>query len=224
MRSRIVFLLAIVMGIITTILFFNYTKQLETEEIGEKETVQVVKAIETIAEGQIITTDLLELVTVPKENIHPKAVTETAAVEGKYAAAVIEQGEILVSHRVKSQQEEKVLVSRKIKPGYRAVSIGTPRVQSVESVTNLIEPEDYVDIVLTEIDESDKPQSAQIFSEIRVLAVGRKMNTPVNEQSTYVEYSAVTLELKPEEATRLINASNRGMIHFTLHPKIKEEE
>ncbi|GGM30615.1 Flp pilus assembly protein CpaB [Paraliobacillus quinghaiensis] len=224
MRSKFAFLLAIIMGIITTILFFNYTKQLETEEVVEQETIQVVKASETIPEGQVITTDLLDLVTVTKENIHPKAVIETAEVKGKYAAAVIEQGEILLNHRVKSQQEEKVLVSRKVKPGFRAVSIGTPRVQSVESVTNLIEPEDYVDIVFTEIDENEEVQTEQIFSNIRVLAVGRKMNTPINEQSTYVEYSAVTLEVTPSDAIRLINASNRGMIHFTLHPSIKEEE
>ncbi|MFD1037352.1 Flp pilus assembly protein CpaB [Virgibacillus byunsanensis] len=215
MRSRIIFLLALIMGIITTILFFNYTKQYETEEVvQQQETVQVVQTKEKIAENQVITAEVLKVVNVIKENIHPQSVSEISEVEGKISTAVMEQGEIVVAHRVKDQQDENLLLSLKIQDGYRAVSIG---VNHVQSVTNMIEPEDRVDVFLTETNDDDEIISEEIFSDIRVLAVGRKMNPPQNE-STYSEYSAVTLELEPNDANMLINASATGNIHFTLHP------
>lgn len=206
------------MGIITTVLFFNYTKQFETKEVvQEQPMIQVVKAKEKIAENQLITKEVLEVVNVPEENIHPQAVTDVKQAAGNYTSSVIEKGEILLTHRIKKQENETLIVSRKVKEGYRAVSVGTNMVQSV---TNMIEPEDYVDVILTKKDDKDKNPSEQIFSNVRVLAVGRKMKAPVNGKSTYVEYSAVTLELKPEQALALVNASAKGNIHFILHPSV----
>lgn len=221
MRSRTIFLLAILMGVITTILFFQYINQTKTAAVVQDEMVQVVRAKEKIEEKQILTTDVLEVVQVPKVNIHQQAIKELSQVEGKYAAATIETGEILLAHQLKDQEKEKLLVSRKIQEGYRAVSTGATVVQTV---SNLIEPEDYVDIVLTEtvkVEGKEEIHSTPLFSNVRVLAVGRKMNAPVeNDLTTYVEYSAITVELKPEDATKLINASAKGNIHFTLNPSL----
>ncbi|WP_156290348.1 Flp pilus assembly protein CpaB [Oceanobacillus salinisoli] len=214
MRSKIIFPLALVMGIITTILFFSYIKPFHSEEVIQQKTIEVVKAKERIAENQIISSDLLEVVTVTEENIHPQAVRSIADVEGKYTDGVIEQGEILIAPRFKDQQEEKVYVSRKVKDGYRAVSV---EANIVETVTNLMEPGDYVDVAVTFV-KGDKVETEKIFSGVLVLAVGRKMDAPVNDESTYTEYNAVTLELKPNEAVKLINAHEKGNIHFTLHP------
>jgi pilus assembly protein CpaB len=227
MRSKLLFLLAIIMAIVTTILFFNYTRQIETEEVAQQEMVQVVKAIETIAVDEMITDTLLEVVKVTKENIHPNAITEIAEVQGNFSTASIAQGEILATHHVKDQETEKIFVSRKIREGYRAVSVNAPRVASAELVTNLIEPEDYVSIVLTEDvmnDDQEEIVSKQIFANIRVLAVGRKLDRPVDDVSNYVEYSALTLEMKPEDTVVLINAYNRGTLHFTLHSSISAPE
>lgn len=227
MRSKLLFMLAIIMAIVTTILFFNYTSQIDTEEVVQQEMVQVVRAIETIAEDQMIDAALLEVVKVTKDNVHPNAITEIADVQGNYSIATLAQGEILATHHVKDQETEKVLVSRKVSEGYRAVSVDAPRVESAELVTNLIEPEDYVSIVFTEIVENDDQEewvSELIFSNVRVLAVGRKMDRPVNDVSNYIEYNAITLEMTPEDAVDLINANNNGDLHFILHSSISAPE
>ncbi|RKQ33257.1 Flp pilus assembly protein CpaB [Oceanobacillus halophilus] len=214
MKTKTILLLAIIMGIITTFLFFGIANPLNKEEVVEQQTVQVVKAKDKIAENQVITRDLVELETVIEENIPPQALTNISDVEGKFAETVIQQGEIVIAPRIKEQQEETIFVSRKVKDGYRAVSVGATIVQSV---TNLLEPGDYVDIIFSEGKEGGI-KSSQILSDVHVLAVGRKMSAPMNDESTYTEYSAVTLELKPNDALKLVNASERGNIHFTLHP------
>lgn len=224
MRSKVIFLLALIMGLISTLLFFNYTTQLKKDGNVQQETVQVIRTTTMIAENQLISAEMLEVAHVAKENIPPQAATDIAELVGKYSSATMEQGEIIVLHRVKSQQEEKLLLSRKIQEGYRAVSVGTPEPQSVQSVSNLIEPEDYVDIYFTRttlIDGKEEMRSEQLFSNVRVLAVGRKMNPPVTEgEATYVEYKNITVELKPDDAAKLIGAISKGSIHFTLHPSI----
>ena len=56
-----------------------------------------------------------------------------------------------------------------------------------------------------------------------VLAVGRKMVAATSEEEEYVEYTTVTLEVKPEDAVKLVNAAEKGNIHFTVHSKINQK-
>ncbi|MFZ3577017.1 Flp pilus assembly protein CpaB [Virgibacillus sp. DJP39] len=232
MRSKMIFFLAIIMGIITTVLFLNYTKQFETTDVAAPPMIEVVKAKEKLAENQLITKEVLEVVNVPEENIHPQTVTDLANATGKYATANIEKGEIVLAHRVKDQEEESEVVSRKVKEGFRAVSVA---VANVQSVTNLIHPEDHVDVIVTNKYVKGKKEginSELLLSDVRVLAVGKKMiekpSGELPEGTTAEGYEAVTLELKPEQAIALINASEQdgsrakvpGNIHFILRPSI----
>ncbi|QOR67506.1 Flp pilus assembly protein CpaB [Cytobacillus suaedae] len=220
MRSKIIMLLALVMGIVTTVLFFNYMNQFDTQAVINENTVPVVQAKGLIKENQRITSDMLVIAQVPKDGIHPQTITEFSQVEGQYATSDIEAGEILLSHRVKSEKEETLFVSRKVTDGHRGVSVG---VNFVQSVSNLIEPEDVVDVVFSEVvkvNNIDTVVTKQILSKVRVLAIGRKMIAATSEDEVYAEYSSVTLELKPEDSVTLINASERGNIHLTIHTKI----
>jgi pilus assembly protein CpaB len=139
---------------------------------------------------------------------------------------MIVKDEQILSHRLVSEKEEITYVSRKLKEGYRAVSVG---VNINQSVTNLIEPEDEVDVILTKtikgVGSDSRVISEFILKKARVLAVGRKMVNPEDTEEPYVEYSSVTLELKPEDALKLVNSSQEGNIHFILQqrPIMKEQ-
>ncbi|MCD8508808.1 MAG: Flp pilus assembly protein CpaB [Bacillus sp. (in: Bacteria)] len=222
MRSKIVLLLALIMGIITTVLFFQYIREAgQAQEViqQEVEMAEVIVAVQTINENHTLTEELLGVKKVPKESMHPNTVTDMDEVIGKFTTSMIETGETLLTHRVKSDEEEKQFISRKVSDGNRAVSI---EVNFVRSVSNLIEPEDYVDVILTE-DIEDEIVSIIIQSKIRVLAVGRKMNPPTAEEG-HVEYSSLTLELSAADATSIVNASHRGTLHFILHSSINRED
>jgi pilus assembly protein CpaB len=214
------------MGIITTFLFFQYMKQTNTEKVTSVETVEVVVAKEKINKNEKITAEKLEIVEVPKKGVHAQAIKTISEVEGKLATAVIEEGEPILTHRLGSQKEEAVYVSRKVREGYRAISIG---VNINQSVSNLIEPEDEVDVVATKLIKDATSQNIAVsnilLQKARVLAVGRKMQTPEDTKEPYVEYSSVTIEIKPEDAINLVNATEEGKVHFILYkrPIVTEE-
>jgi pilus assembly protein CpaB len=222
MKSKMVLLLSLVMGIVTTLLFFQYTKQLNTEKVTTAtiQTIGVVVAKEKIEKNEKISSKKLELVQMPEKNVLPQAVKSLSEAEGKLATAMIEKGETILSHRLGTEQEEGVYVSRKVRDGFRAISVG---VNINQSVTNLLEPEDEVDVIFTRIIKNkakqDVPQSVMLLNKARILAVGRRMVTPENTKEKYTEYSSVTLELKPEDALKLVNATEEGKIHFILNKR-----
>jgi pilus assembly protein CpaB len=219
-------MLALVMGIITTFLFFQYTQQMNTAKVATVQTVDVVVAKEKIEKNEKISADKLEIVQMSAKTVLPGSLKSIAEGEGKLATAMIQKGEPILSHRLGTEKEEAMYVSRKVRDGYRAVSVG---VNINQSVSNLLEPEDEVDVVFTKIVKNkakeNVPLSYIILSNARVLAVGRKMLTPEDTKEPYTEYSSVTLELKPEDAVKLVNASEGGKIHFIVNkrPLMNEE-
>lgn len=225
MRSKVILVLALIMGAITTLLFFNYMKQFDEATVISETMVDVVVAKQEIKENQRISSGMVEVIQIPEKGLHLTVIKSIAEAEGRYATAAITAGEPILSHRVKSEKEETLYIARKVKDGYRAISVG---VNFVQSVSNLIEPEDKVDVVFNEVKKNANNEpyviTNQILSGVRVLAIGRKMLPTMSEEEEYVEYSSVTLELKPENAMTLINAIERGTIHFTIHTKVIPEE
>jgi pilus assembly protein CpaB len=219
MKTKLVLVLAIIMGLITTYLFYDYMKQYEVETTIQENMTKVLVAKEQIKKNQRITAGMVEFVEVPEMAVHPQVLTLVSDIEGLYATADIEKGESILTHRVKSEKEEALFVSKKVSEGHRAVSIG---VNFVQSVSNLIEPEDYVDVIFSEqIKEGEKEviKSEIILTKVRVLAIGRKMIESTTE-TVHVEYSSATLELVPADALKLVNASQRGSLQLTLHTRV----
>jgi pilus assembly protein CpaB len=228
MRSKVVLILALLMAVITTALFFQYMKKFNAATtVSTPNKVEVVVALEQIEKNERITEDKLQVVQLDESSVHPQSIKNKDDVIGKLATSMIIKDEQILSHRLISEKEEITFVSRKLKEGYRAVSVG---VNINQSVTNLIEPEDEVDVILTRtinrVGAEPKVVSEFILKKARVLAVGRKMVNPEDTEEPYVEYSSVTLELKPEDALKLVNSSQEGNIHFILQqrPIIKEQE
>jgi pilus assembly protein CpaB len=218
MRSKLVLVLALVMGIVTTFLFFQYMKQVNSEKTMNSNLVEIVVAKEKIRKNEQISAQKLELAMVPEKALHANTIKTLAEAEGKLANADIEQGEALLSHRLGTETSEQMYVSRKVREGYRAVSVG---VNMNQSASNLIEPEDEVDILFSKKAEGAGAvvHSQIILEKARVLAVGRKMVLPEDTEEPYVEYSTVTVELKPEDALKLVNSAEQGNIHFMLHKR-----
>lgn len=208
------------MGIVTTLLFFQYMKQFNTQKVATVQSVNVVIAKEKIEKNEKITLKKLELVQMPAKSVLPQAIKSISEADGKLANSMIEKGEPILSHRLGTEQEEGVYVSRKVRDGFRAISVG---VNMNQSVTNLIEPEDQVDVIWTKVTKDPTNQilshSDILLEKIRVLAVGRQMLTPENTKEPYKEYSSVTLEVNPEEAIKLIDATQQGLINLVINKR-----
>jgi len=216
------------MAVITTFLFNKYLKELDEKYKKNENKISIVVPKVPINKNQRITKGILEYIEVEIESVHPEAIRTMEEIEGKYSITNLKKGEVLFSDRLVDQFKEDEFVTRKIREGYRAVSI---EVNIVESVSNLIEPEDNVDVIFSEDIEQDglekKVNTEILLQNIRVLAVGKRLNEKENkdwkvedEKDDKVEYISVTLELKPQDIVKLINADERGSIKLTLRSEI----
>jgi pilus assembly protein CpaB len=220
MRSKIILAAALVMGLITTILFFNYMSEFDQAAADSETLVSVVAAKQDIGANTMLTAGQLQIIQVPAKGAHPLALKSMAEADGKVAAAQLAAGEVLLPHHLNDQQAEALFVSKKIKDGYRAFSVG---VNLVQSVSNLIEPGDYVDVIMTVEDKAtEKLVSTVVLENVHVLAIGRRM-VEARTDTPYVEYASVTLEAKQLDGVKVIHADEEGTISLMLHGRPVEE-
>lgn len=227
MKSRNILIAALLMAIVTTILFRQYLKELDKKYKSNQNKISIVVSNQNIAKNQKVTKEMLVLKDFSADSVHPEAIKKIEDLVGNYALTDIKSGEELFASRFTNQFEESELVTRKIREGYRAVAI---EVNYVESVSNLIQPEDYVDVTFSE-KTKEAVQTQTLLENVRVLAVGKRIvenedvskNTKGTEQKANgVEYNSVTLELKPEDMIKLVNADERGNIKFILRSKVTQ--
>lgn len=222
MRSKLILIAALLMGIITTVLFFNYMKQYKDAPVLNRNLVDVVSIKQEVQENTVLSASMLEIVQIPMESAHPSALRTPSEAAGKVTASNLAAGEIVLSNHLTDQQEEAQFVSKKIQVGYRAVSVG---VNIVQSVSNLIEPGDYVDLVFTKADKlTEERFSTVLLENIHVLSIGRRM-VVAKVDTPHVEYAQVTLELKPVDGIKAINADEDpdGIVSLMLHSRIVKD-
>ncbi|MEB3100276.1 Flp pilus assembly protein CpaB [Ferviditalea candida] len=217
MRSKIILIMAILMGLATTLLFYKYVSKFNNMAPEDVHAVEVLTAKGPIHKNQMISSDMIEKIAVPDQGIYKQAVKEGGQAIGKFALQEIAQGEPILAERLGTVKEESLVVSKKVKEGMRAVSIG---VNFVQSVSNLIEPEDFVDVILTEKPkDAPEPQSSIVLENVHVLAVGRRM-VEATKDTAYVEYSSATLEVELKDAVKLVNSAAKGSLQLILHSKL----
>ncbi len=131
-----------------------------------------------------------------------------------------------------------------VTPGKRAMTVGT---NTEDAVAGLLQPGNYVDIIVTIKPEDPTQANAKwatdtILQSIKVLAVGGSLSQSAAEQKTTATNSpddkatkktkssqqdmmrrmkpSITLELTPEEAEKLALAVAQGDIHVVLRSDI----
>lgn len=239
MKSKYILIAAFVMAIITTILFRQYIVGLSNKYKNSQKTVSIVVSKVDIKKNQVVTKDMLEIKQFHTDSVHPQALKKIDDIVGEYALTDIKAGEVLFASRFTNQFKENQLITRKIRDGYRAIAIAAT---DVEAVSDLIQPEDYVDVIYTQVNKSDpnNTQTVVLLQNIRVLAVGKRISetasastnssnstnsttgtdkTAQNNQ-TSGDYASVTLELKPEDVVKIANADEKGDIKFVLRSQL----
>jgi pilus assembly protein CpaB len=216
------------MGIVTTVLFFNYMKQYkEAPAFQNDKLVDVVAVSQEIRENTQISAGMLVIKQIPESGVHAQALKNSKDAEGKIAATNLAAGEILLPNHLKDQKEEATFVSKKVQEGYRAVSIG---VNIVQSVSNLIEPGDFVDVVYSKKDKgTGELLSKIILDNVHVLAIGRRMvEADAMPETPYVEYAQVTMELTPADGVKAINADEdpdpEAKVSLMLHSRVVKDQ
>ncbi len=136
------------------------------------------------------------------------AYRDAAAVEGKIALSEIMKGEILLAARFADQGAGSTLAAV-VGENMRAVSV---RVNDVVGVGGFLLPGNRVDVVAAYRDRQDT-LSETVVQNVKVLAVDQSASNDKNEP---VVVRAVTLEVTPDDAEKLILAEQRGSIQLAL--------
>lgn len=158
----------------------------------------------------------LKLTQVPEGVLPEGAYTELAEVEGKVATSAIARGEILVAERFAAHTRGSTLASL-VADNMRAVTV---RVDDVIGVGGFLLPGNAVDVLAARKGKDRRAIIETILTNIKVLAVDQTAATDENEP---VIVRAVTLEMTPKQAEKIVKARSEGTIQLTLRNPEEED-
>jgi pilus assembly protein CpaB len=232
MKQKLLLVAALFFGVLAFILTYYQIKIERDKALGAAQKVTLVKMKVAKVEGDKIGINDLEAVETKRFIINAKRNPEVEwkdrnDIIGKQLDVTVEKGEILKWYQIKTEKtgrgEGLAAIISKPREGryYRAVSIA---VDTTSSVTNLVKPGHYVDIVGTfrfpemKADKSLDTLTLTILQCVHVLATGTQMSNSVGPDAKGAtrSYSTVTLEVTPKEAEMLIFASQKGRLTLTL--------
>lgn len=211
MKKTMIFILAILMAGVTTYLFYVFLQHLQTQPVSQTQSVPMVQVVEakTAIKAQTPITDKqVAEVSVPKSSVLPDTILTTDKVIGQMASVDLEPSEILLTHQLVSKTDSPTL-AYKIKSGDEAFTITSKQIG--DTVANLIEPEDYVDLLLIK-----KGKASVLLSNVLVLAVDQRMLRS-KPDDPYKPYSMTTLEVNSDQIMKILNAEGQGSLLFSLH-------
>jgi len=180
---------------------------------------QYVAAATNLQADQIIRANNLRMVDWPTTIPLAGAFTNAKALIGRILMYPLSEGEPILERQL-SNPGAAIGITMKIPNGMRAISL---RSDDVVGVAGFLLPGTHVDVLVT-LHTSDSTESLTltVLQDAVVLAAGQKTEPdPEGKASSATE---VTLLVKPEDAERVVLASNQGTIHFSLRNGVDREQ
>lgn len=183
----------------------TYKKQYDQEH----ELVKVVVAAEDLPTGVSINNTNAVLREMPKSFVHKDAITQETFGEigGRQLLYPLSSGDPILSAHVSLTQYRSF--SDIIPKGMRAMTIP---VDSLNSISGLLSPGNYVDLLLT-YRSGNKSQTTQLISAVKVIATGQNID---NGLAPTGSYNNITLGVTPLDASRITHAMSLGKISLLL--------
>ena len=176
---------------------------------------KIVVAARSLPFGTPLTSDALKEIPWPSDFEMPGTFTGAAklALERRTVLSAIGENEPIVQSRL-SAPGQQATFSALIRNGLTAVTI---RVDDVMGVAGLVQPEDHVNVLLTQNSGAARgprgeAYSATLLQNVRVLAVDQNIDRARQAKPA----KAVTLEVDPEQAQKLTLAASVGQLSLAL--------
>ena len=213
---------AVICGLVGVMLVTRYLSNVQafTKDLGN-----VVVAKSEIPLGEKITAEQLALAPIPNGSLPEGIFRKMDDVVGRVAITPIGMRETITNMKLAPAGSGGGL-SAVIPEGYRAMTI---KVDDVVGVSGFIMPGSFVDIVATvtpvaqTAGASAGPISKIVLQNIKVLASGAKIDSPEN-QRTPSEVKAVTVQVTPEQAEKLVLAANEGKLQLVMRNYNDQED
>ena len=213
---------AVICGLIGVMLITRYLSNVQafTRDLGN-----VVVAKQDIPLGERITAEQLALVPIPNGSLPEGVFRKIDDVVGRVAITPIGIRETITNMKLAPAGTGGGL-SAVIPEGYRAMTV---KVDDVVGVSGFIMPGSFVDVVAIVVPlaqgaaAASGPISKIVLQNIKVLASGAKIDSPEN-QRTPSAVTAVTLQVTPEQAEKLVLAANEGKLQLVMRNYSDDED
>lgn len=220
MKSKYIAVFSIIFGLLTAYLIYDYLIKLEKSVDNTRYGEVVVAAVDVTNKTQV-TDEMLQVIKMPIDYIHPLAVRSKNAAVGKITNTSLSQGEQILQKKLVASGEVKYGLSYAVPVGRRAVTVA---VDDVSGISGLIRPGDKVDVaaVINLPDQSGQkevPNGLVVLQDIQVLAVGKTLEDKTDGKKP-LEYKEITLAVTVEESRPLILASQKGNIRLMLRSPV----
>lgn len=215
-RRTLIAAAAVILAAVAGIGVYFYVSSADTRAEHNTSLVEAFVAGQNIPKGtsgdNAVSNGMITTSKVLRGDVPPDAVTDTADLKGKVAAATISSHQFITSSTFVSPAEGG--------GGSLAASISnknlvavTVSVDAAHGVANAIAPGDHVDVAVV------GPTGAEyLLQDIPVLSVGTATTTAATPQSTSGSGAGlVTFEVSPAEALQVVAANQSGTLYLTLH-------
>jgi len=214
MNSVATLVLAVVMGGVAAFLARQWLANHSSALTTAKPTATIVVAKNPLAFGTELSADNVVEMPWAAASLPDGAFPSTDALlkDGRrFVLAALERNEPVLSSKVTAPGQRGSLSSL-LQAGNRAVTV---RVDDVRGVAGFILPGDFVDVVLIRAEEGLRREnySEILLQQVKVLAVDQ-LASERQEQPTIAK--AVTLEVTPEQAQKVLLATNIGKLSLIL--------
>lgn len=205
---------AIVCGLLAVMLVTRYLAGLQT---SSKQLNDVVIAKLEIPLGAKIVAEQLALAPIPNGSAPEGAFRKLDEVVGRVAVTPIGLREPITTLKLAPEGAAAGLPAV-IPEGYRALTV---KVDDVVGVSGFVMPGSYVDVVAVIVPAAQNEKAAQgpiskiVLQNIKVLASGAKIDSPQDQRSP-ADVKAVTLQVTPEQAEKLVLAANEGKLQLVM--------
>jgi pilus assembly protein CpaB len=219
--SKTMIIFAIILAVITTGAIYFYIQQIKGE-YATTNYIDVWVAKENIPPETEIEKEMIQLASMPESNVLDNALRESSSPVGLYSKESVIQGEQILSDRV--SKSEQIKFSYKIPKDMRAITLN---VGEVAGVDHLVEPGDFVDVVVffsqreeivSEDEDSDSdpyPDITKIILQnIEVLSIGQAQNN--GEEENPQGNRNITFALSNSDAEKLVYGDEIGSIRLAL--------
>jgi pilus assembly protein CpaB len=186
-------------------------------------TEKVVVAASDLSMATKLQPEQLAVIDWPTASRPGGTVKDPKELEGKVVNAAIAKGEPIMLSKI-AAGDGKSALSTVLPAGMRAVSV---RVDDVIGVAGFIHPGDHVDVIVTMVPQTHgdnpPPVSKIILQDIKVLAVGKELESRTKDPQKPVPATVATLMVNGEESEKLALAASKGQLLLALRSGIDSE-
>lgn len=181
-------------------------------------TVPIVVAAAELPYGTKLEASHVKVIDWPSKSVPDGTFSTTDKVINSVTLNKFYPGEVITDKRI-SQHLGGSTLSALITKKFRALSV---RVDDVVGVAGFILPGNKVDVLATKVDKTiNQANTKTLLQDIKVLAVDQEAGEDKDKPSIV---KAVTLELTPEQAEKIVQAMQEGTIQLTLRNPLDNED